>query len=167
MDIIELKTDVYISTPIKSIVFSYGFRKGKAPEKQIKNESIKLQTYYNNKLPISFNPLDYGKLINQKDNQFLVQIDNKSFVIINQIDNDNNIDPAIDTKKEKLIKEKYNLIEFYKNGNLIYKWKDIYINEYTFNREIGKSIYIIENNEIVLHKIIKPFKSIKKLKKHA
>jgi len=88
-------------------------------EKQIKNDNIKLQTYYNNKLPISFNPLDYGKLINKKDNQIKIKNHPKSFVIINQFDN--NI-------------ERYNLLQYYKNGNLIYNWKDIYVDENTFIR---------------------------------
>jgi hypothetical protein len=57
------KSDYYNETPIESIIFSYGFKKGTAPGKEIFNSNY--QNYRNNKLVISYNPLDYGKLISE------------------------------------------------------------------------------------------------------
>jgi len=71
MDIIE-KTDVYTIIPIKSIVFKNGIRNGIAPIKTFKKDMIKLQSDYNNKLPISFNPLVNGKIIHNFDNKFII-----------------------------------------------------------------------------------------------
>ena len=56
---------------------------------------------------------------------------------------------------------KYNYVKFLKNNNILYEWSDYYINEYTFERQLGKSSYKIENGEIVLTKIIKSSNNIK------
>ena len=153
-DIIELKTDDYLTIPVTGITISYGFRKGLTDIKMIDTKNVKMQKYYNSKLPISFNPKDYGKILTQiNDNYYIVKIDNKTFVIINQITDESNYGG------------KYNLVEFYKNNNLLYKWKDIFINDNEFIREIGKSVYNYEFGELTLHKIIKPGKIISTIKK--
>ena len=147
-NIIGLSSDIYISEPIINIIFSYGIRKGLAESKSIVIKA-NFQKYYNKKLPISFNPLDYGKLLRKNDNIYFININKKTTVIIDVIDNG---------------KEKYNLVEYYQNGVLIYKWKDTYINDNSFKREIGKSIYTYENNELKLFRVIKSSKPIKSIK---
>lgn len=62
---IGLKSDAYKTTPIISIIISYGIREGKIENKFITNPK-NYQIYYNNKLPIAFNPEDYGLLLNKK-----------------------------------------------------------------------------------------------------
>lgn len=48
------------------------------------------QRLNNNKLPVSFLPVDYGKIISRNgDNYFVVKISAKSFAIINQFNDDN------------------------------------------------------------------------------
>jgi hypothetical protein len=159
LNIIELKTDYYIETPIKNIIYSYGIRKGKSSNLELKNknkQNVTTQLYYNNKLPITFNPLDYGIIIQEtkidKGIKFIIAPTNKSLFIIDQI------------------KEEYNLVEYYKNNKLVIKWKDIYISELSFIREIGKSKYTYEKlnldskYELVLIQTIKPVKYIQKIK---
>ena len=69
LDRIGLSNEAYKSIPISSIVFSNGIRKGKiSPHSnggiilgnfnEVKN--ITYHTYYNNKLPITTKPKEYG-----------------------------------------------------------------------------------------------------------
>lgn len=74
---------------------------------------------------------------------------------------------AIITQETKYIdnnEEKYNLVEYYKNNKLIISWKDTYVNNTIFVRELGKSTYTYENDELVLIKVEKPIKFIKGIK---
>jgi hypothetical protein len=49
---------------INSLIFTYAIRKGKALEKVI-NTNIQYHNYQLHKLPITMNPLEYGKLIDK------------------------------------------------------------------------------------------------------
>lgn len=55
----------------------------------------------------------------KKDNNYIISIDKKSILIIDQV------------IKNKV---KYNLIKYYKNNLLIYEWKDTYVKENYFIR---------------------------------
>jgi hypothetical protein len=59
------KAEYYNETPIMSFIFSYGFKDGTAPLKEVTNLNVNFQSYKANKLVISYNPLDYGKLISK------------------------------------------------------------------------------------------------------
>jgi hypothetical protein len=59
----EFKSEYYIETQIDSIIISYGFKKGKVSDKNIIQSNLKSQIYENNKLVISFNPLDFGNVL--------------------------------------------------------------------------------------------------------
>jgi len=52
---------------------------------------IKYQNYKHYKLPITINPLDYGKLIIQIKNIFVVQFNETNIFLINQYDELNKI----------------------------------------------------------------------------
>jgi hypothetical protein len=67
----EDKSEYYKEQSIQNMIFSYTIKKGKAKEK-VTFENIKLeyQNYQHHKLPITINPLNYGKLLNQIDNIF-------------------------------------------------------------------------------------------------
>jgi hypothetical protein len=67
-EILALKTEVYTEIPINSIIFSYGIRDGLAPTKTIENTELKFQTWYRNKLPITFDPKDYGTVLEHTGN---------------------------------------------------------------------------------------------------
>lgn len=100
MNIVDLNFDTYVITPIILIILSNGFRKGKAERKLVQNK-IKFQKYYNKKLPIGYNPTDYGKVITQFEYKYIVAIDSNSLVLIQKEDN-------------------YNLVQFYKNNNIFF-----------------------------------------------
>lgn len=148
LDMEELNPDMDIDSPIISLIFEYIIRKGNVENKESKS-NVKYQTYYRNKLPIYFNPLDYGKLLKQKDNLLIIKVSDKVKIKVTQVENNN---------------EKYNLVEYYKKNKLLFNWKDIYINENSFKRELGKSIYTYEFNELVLLKVIKSAKFINPIK---
>src|SRR5258708_4809987 len=148
LEIINTKTDHYVSSTIINIICSYGVRNGLVENQFLCPAVKKGQTYYGTKFPISFNPLDYGRLIHQDKNKLFLFNDKPTIII----------------KQYKSYNEKYNLVEYYRNNILLYKWKDIYINETTFTREIGKSTYRYENNKLILHQISKNYKFLEVLK---
>jgi hypothetical protein len=104
-----MKSEYYNETQIKSFLFSYGFKNEKLSEKETINLNVNFQKYENNKLIISYNPLDYGKLIfkNYFENytQFILQTRENLLVKINKF-------------------EKYNEIELMSAGESVLKFRD-------------------------------------------
>jgi hypothetical protein len=163
MDTFVFKTESESSNPIipiKSVIFSYGIRKGKVEDKtkdKFINENVSIKSYYNHKLPITFNPLDFGELMFKSDNHYVINYNNNNLINIKQmITNDEN---------------KYNLVEFYKNNKLLFTWKDTFINENSFIRELGSRVYNFErlnkdtHYELTLVQKIKKTRFIRNLKK--
>ena len=149
-DLLSIKTEAYISEPVNNIIFSYKIKEG-IIESRIINTKPPVHNYYNTKLPLSNNPKDYGRVLLQTENKRLQAIAmNRNTTII--------IEECKDGAKRD---RKYNYVKFLKNNNILYEWSDYYINEYTFERQLGKSSYKIENGEIVLTKIIKSSNNIK------
>jgi hypothetical protein len=69
----EDKTDNYKEDAIKSMIFSYTIKKGRAKENVIVNSNLpnlNYQNYQQHKLPITMNPLEYGLLLEQEDNKY-------------------------------------------------------------------------------------------------
>jgi hypothetical protein len=95
----------YLEHSIIGFIFTYAVRKGKALEKVI-NTNVQFHNYQNHNLPVTMNPLEYGKLIEQFDNKYIIEINDKNIVIITQniLENSNKV--------------------LYKSGNLIYKYID-------------------------------------------
>jgi hypothetical protein len=117
----------------------------------VPNDSIKNQTDYRNKLPLTTLPLDYGKIIRQKGNEFTILL-NKNVTILLNIEKEDN--------------HQVNYIEYYKNGNLLFKWKDVIETPFRFIRYIGKSTLFLEdcmNGDIVLYKLVKKTSGITKI----
>lgn len=125
-------------------MFSFGIRSGLDPIKGIVTD-VKYKNYNHFKLPISMNPLKYGKLITNFDNKYIIQIKPKNMAIIEVVD-------------------KLNKIELYKEGELKYKWIDRYIDESSFIREIGKKKYTYVNEELKLLTVEKQSKFMKPIK---
>jgi hypothetical protein len=50
---------------------------------------LKYQNYSNYKLPITTNPLKFGKLIEQFDNKYIIQLNTNNIVTIKKINNEN------------------------------------------------------------------------------
>jgi len=153
-DRISVSNEAYSITPIKSIIFSYGIREGvidHSINEISTNINTKFQLYYNNKLPIVNLglPNEYGKVLAENKEQYIINISNKIFIILNTLIKDNQI---------------INKIKFIKNGKEVTNWTDTIIGKNSIVREIGKSIYYYENMELVLVKVIKKSKAIEKVK---
>lgn len=137
--------EYYKESSIISMTFSYGVREGRALEKGFPTD-VKYHNYSNHKLPITMNPLKYGKLLDQTGNKYTVQINDTNIVIIIKHDDENEV-------------------SFYRKGNLIYKYKDTYIDENSFTRDMGNKKFHIINDEITLTTVEKAIKFMTRIKK--
>src|SRR6266850_813273 len=79
----EFKSEYYNETQIDSFIISYGFKEGIISEKNIIKSDLSFQKYKNNNLVISFNPLDFGKVltINKLVNETLYILQTKDNLI--------------------------------------------------------------------------------------
>src|SRR5258708_3063389 len=126
-----------IRRPPRSTLFPYttlfrsGFKNGKIKNKTELNYSGLYQNYNNYQIPISTNPLDYGILINK--------IDMKDSVVY-FLHNEKGLTIVIRSYTD------YNLIEFFKSGTILIKFKNkLIINDNKFI--IIKNIILkMENN---------------------
>lgn len=143
MDEIKDRGDYYLENSIISIVFSYGIRDGRAIDKTI-NTKTQFHNFQHHKLPITMNPLEYGRLITKIDNKYIIQINEKNIVVITQFEN-------------------HNEVEFYRSGILVYTWTDKWTDKDTFSRILGRKEFIFKNNELFLFKTEKPVKFITNL----
>lgn len=130
-DVISLKTEDYHSKVIKEIIFSYGVRDGNVDKhiqlKQLSKNTL-YQIYLKYKLPITFEPFKYGKILYHDINNstFIVQIGQLTQAIIKQVNN-------------------YNHVEIMKNGEMIISYKDILNDNNGFIREIGNNKFYYDN----------------------
>jgi hypothetical protein len=88
----------------------------------------KFQIYSHYKLPISKDPLKYGKLILQTNNIFIVQLITKNVAVIEQF-------------------EKENFIKIFKNGDLVLEFKDKFTNDTSFIRYINDKRFFFFNSK--------------------
>jgi len=134
-DKINLVQESYFTEPIKSIIISYGVRKGKLEQPLIelnKSDSEKSHhVFYNNKLPLSLNPEGYGEILNQDDQTYLIALKKNIQILLKVIEGNHHI-------------------KFFKNSKLMYEWVDkINLIENSLIRDIGKtSIYWKDGNII-------------------
>jgi hypothetical protein len=139
------KSEYYNEYLLKSMIFSYIVKKGKAKEKiTFDNLDLRYQNYLHHKFPITMNPLEYGKLIYKQENVYTVQVSDTNIAIITQQDNNN-------------------LIKLHRKGDLIFEFKDIKINDSTFVRHLENKKFTFINNELKLLTIDKPSKFIQSL----
>jgi hypothetical protein len=158
IDRLGVSKDAYLTTPIISVIFSYGIREGKiipkinVPIKPTLDDSFS-HTYYKNKLPIGVKPEDFGTVLIRLDNKFTISLSRNIIIYLQS-----SLDEFGNT---------INLITYIKNGRILFTWKDI-INGNKLTREIGKSIYFYELREsgweLNLTRIIKPSRSISNIK---
>jgi hypothetical protein len=67
----ENKSDDFKEQALKSMIFYYTVKKGKAKEKiTFDNIDLRYKYFQDHKLPITMNPLEYGKLIYKNDNKY-------------------------------------------------------------------------------------------------
>jgi hypothetical protein len=92
---------------------------------------IKYQNYKHYKLPITINPLDYGKLIIKIEdlNLFIIQINVRNIALIYQYD-------------------ELNHIKLYKEGDFALEYKDHKINDNIFIRNLDNKKFTFDNNKL-------------------
>ena len=132
---IEFKSEYYNESQIESFIISYGFKDGKILDKNSIKSDLNFQNFNNTKLVVSFNPLDFGKVLNitELDNETLYFLQDKDNLII------------------KILKsENINSIEIFKQGDPLIKFKDFKLGENKFVRIIENKKYYFENNEQIL-----------------
>ena len=141
------KSEYYKEEFIKSMIFNYTIKRGKAKDKvTFETMDLQYQNYQHHKLPITMNPLEYGKLVDQINNKYWVQVNRTNTAIITQFD-------------------EFNEVKLYKEGDLAYDYRDHKIDESTFVRSLDNKKFTFKNNELVFLTIDKSVKFIKTLTK--
>jgi hypothetical protein len=97
--------------------------------------TIKFQNYAHYKLPITIKPLEYGKLIEQFGNKYIIQLNTTNVIVLVE-------------------KENENFIKLFKKGELMFEYKDIKKSEYRFVRTILDQRYTFENNKLISTEIL-------------
>jgi hypothetical protein len=91
--------------------------------------NIKFQNYKHYKLPITINPLEYGKLIIKMDNIIVSQINRTNIAVISQFN-------------------ELNIVKIFKEGDFLFKYSDHKIDENNFIRSLENKKFTFENNEL-------------------
>jgi hypothetical protein len=140
------KSEYYKEQLIKSMVFSYSIKRGRAKDKITfeNNSNLQYQNFQHHKLPITMNPLEYGILIDQLDNKYTLQVNKTSVAII--------------TKEGNV-----NKVKIFREGILIYEYRDIFIDFTSFVRHLDNKQFTFKNNKLILLTIDKSTKFIKAL----
>jgi DNA polymerase type B, organellar and viral len=95
-----------------------------------KMTQLNYQNYKHYKLPITMNPLEYGKLIYQNDNVYIIQITIRTIAVLTQFND-------------------LNEVKFYKEGDLIFNYKDHKTDENTFVRSLNNNKFTFTDNKLV------------------
>jgi hypothetical protein len=90
----------------------------------------KFQNYRHYKLPITLNPLEYGKLIYQNINIYIISFNRTNIALITQHD-------------------LFNHIKFFKEGNLIFEYNDHKIDNTTFVRTLENKKFTFKNYKLI------------------
>jgi hypothetical protein len=140
------KSEYYKEQLIKSMVFSYSIKRGRAKDKITfeNNSNLQYQNFQHHKLPITINPLEYGILIDQLDNKYTLQVNKTSVAII--------------TKEGNV-----NKVKIFREGILIYEYRDIFIDFTSFVRHLDNKQFTFKNNKLILLTIDKSTKFLKAL----
>jgi hypothetical protein len=87
------------------------------------------QNYANYRLPITTNPLEYGKLIEQNNNKFIIQLPTGNILVIKQ-------------------NEKDNYIKLFRLGELVFEFRDHIIDDSSFYRLIKDTKFTYINGKL-------------------
>ena len=117
----------------------------KIPNKESFNLKVLLQNYKNYNLPISMNPNDYRRIIIQNKLNYVIQNNQEETINLTKFDT-------------------YNEVEFLKSGISLIKYKDIFINDDKFLREIDNKSFLFEKGIEILFQSKMKSKFINKLK---
>jgi hypothetical protein len=138
----KFKSEYYNETPIEAIIFSYGFKDGKVQNKENLSYTGSVHNYKNNNnLPISINPMDYGRIVDKYKLEdgiaYILQNEKEQTITFKKFDN-------------------YNQVEFFKSGISLVKFLDIFLNKNKFIREIdNKSFTFLFGKEVLFQNKMK------------
>jgi hypothetical protein len=90
----------------------------------------KYQNYKHYKLPITINPLEYGKLIVQLQDLFIIQINKTNLVLLKE-------------------NKEFNHIKLFREGDFIFEYKDHKQGENVFIRAINDIRFTFENSQLI------------------
>lgn len=96
---------------------------------------LKYQNYLHYKLPITIKPLEYGKLIKQICNEYIIQLNTNNIVIIKENDNEN-------------------IVEFFRKGELMIEYKDSKVSNRMFTRFISNQKFTFRDNNLVSTEVL-------------
>ena len=133
-DKVQTSQDGYKTMSLNTIIFAYAIVDGKISSNLQNNSNVKLHTIYNRyKLPISLEPLDYGRLIYKDtiNNIFIMKMNKTNTAIIRVEDNINHVTIERDGLEQVI-------------------YKDIKIDNNTFIRQLNSVEYRYHNKELVL-----------------
>ncbi len=131
---IENGATSYYGVRVNKIIISYGIRTGEYIGESMMESPI-THTHYHFKLPITTKPEKFGKLLHFHANYYISQINNNNIAIIE-------------------VKDNINHVKLFKFGSLVFEFIDEIISDSNFNRYIGNTKYIFENNELMQTQII-------------
>src|ERR1700761_3509858 len=96
----------------------------------------KFQNYSHYKLPITMDPLKYGKLIEIIGNKYIITLSTPTNIaVVEQINNEN-------------------LVRIFRKGELKFEYKEIKISDIKFIRIISDQKYTFENNKLISTEIL-------------
>ena len=101
----------------------------------------KIQIYSHYKLPITMDPLKFGKLLDQTNNKFIIQLSTKNVAVINHYD-------------------KENFVRIFKNGDLVLEFRDKFVSETSFIRTLNDTKFLFDNDRLISTQIINALGSI-------
>jgi phage antirepressor YoqD-like protein len=127
-NIFSLKEDSYKQIYINEIIISYGVREGVIIRTEIK-QTTNFLSYKHFKLPITMNPLEYGYVIFQSDQIYIIGISRGTIATI-----ETNLSGINDVK-------------IHRDHMLAFKYKDIYIDQNKFKRILNNRTYIYSRED--------------------
>ena len=131
---IQINTDAYINQAINQISFQYALIEGTLPDNAINvSKTTKYLNHRKMKLPLTFNPLEYGTLLHFSHNTWHIKINKTSDAIIIR---------SKDGTENK--------VKFFTSGKYMFEYKDKYIDENIFERVLDHKTFRVVDNEIVL-----------------
>jgi len=151
-DVLYYKNDEYKQEIIKEFIFSYGVRQGVvSDESRFEFKKPIYQSYKNYKIPATFDPKGYGRIITSYTDQagipnLLLQV------------------TPLTIAKVKHSEYDRNEVEIIKNGMTVLKYTDYWMDENKFKRVMGNNeatYYFNRSGEFQLFTIMKPTRFIK------
>lgn len=133
---IDLLSDAYKTTPITDIIFYYIVMDGEITPNITKNNKTipNYHIFFKNKLPIAYKPEEYGSILLQNDNLFIISNGKAQIILEKSIENKN---------------IKYD-VKYLKNNKVIFEWIDRLIEPNYLVRSIGSSVYHFIDGELTL-----------------